>query len=276
MVPGHDSTLSAARTVAPTAFAAGRSASEWSCTSASAAILAVVIVKAWLDGHPYDLEELAELLPTGDTRVVKEGDDYYLASLRIDNRPEDVPFYAVASSVLQQVNGLARAMRDGFRPVRLTGRYTEGDQRHVVVSADVAEGRSRAYAPAIVTGRPGEPPRKAPPVGPMLLTVAGSNYDVAEVLDIMGRVEAPNWSDLYKVYEIIEHTGTLSSAMNAAAVSENRMSLFRRTANHEKASGPDARHSRSKQDPPKNPMTIEEARRLISALIQTWVESLQP
>jgi hypothetical protein len=244
--------------------------------SASATILAFVIVKAWLDGHPYDLEELAELLPTGDTRVVKEGDDYYLASSRIDNRPEDVPFYAVAPSLLQQVNGLARAMCDGFRPVRLTGRYTEGDQRHVVVSADVAEGRSRAYAVAVVAGRPGEPARQAPPKGPGSLTVAGSNNDVAEVLDIMGRVETPNWVDLYKVYEIIEHTGMLNSAMNAAAVSKNRMSLFTRTANHEKASGPDARHSRSKQDPPKNPMTIEEARRLISALIRTWVESFQP
>ena len=234
------------------------------------------MVKAWLDGHPYDLEDLAELLPTGDTRVVKEGDDYYLTSLRIDNRAEDVPFYAVAPSVLQQVNGLARAMRDGFRPVRLTGRYTEGDRRHVVVSAGVAEARSRAYAAAIVAGRPGEPAPQGRPLGPMSLTVAGSNNDVEEVLDIMGRAETPNWRDLYKVYEIIEHTGTLSSAMNSAAVSQNRMSLFMRTANHEKASGRDARHSRSKQDPPKNPMTIEEARRLISALIRTWVELLQP
>ena len=205
----------------------------------------VVIVKAWLDGHPCDLEELAKFLPTGDTRVVKEGDGYYFASLRIDNRPEDVPFYAVAPSVLQQVNGLPRAMCDGFRPVRLTGRYTEGNQGHVVVSADVAESRSRAYAGAIVTG-PGESTQQPHPAGPMSLTVAGSNNDVEEVLDIMGRAEAPNWGDLYKVSEIIDHTGTLSSVMNAAAVSENR-----------------------KQDPPTNPMTIDEARRLIGALIRT-------
>ena len=54
----------------------------------------------------------------------------------------------------------------------------------------------------------------------------------AEVLVIMGRVESPSRVDPYKVYEIIEHTGTLDSTMNAAAVSKNRMSLFTGTGNH--------------------------------------------
>jgi hypothetical protein len=232
-------------------------------------------MKAWLDGHQYDLEDLAQLLPTGDTRVVKEGDEYYLESLSIDNQPEHVPFYTAAQPVLQQVNGLARIMIDGFRPVRLTGRYTDGDQRHVVVSADVAEARAKAYAAAVITDT-GEPALEAPSAGPAVLAVAGANNDVEEALDIMGRAERLNWGDLYKVYEIIEHAGALSSAMNATGVSKNRVSLFTRTANHEKASGPDARHSRSKQDPPKNPMAIEEAWRLISTLLRSWAESVQP
>jgi hypothetical protein len=38
--------------------------------------LVTVAVKAWLEGHEFDLEDLATLLPTGDTRVIKEGDGY--------------------------------------------------------------------------------------------------------------------------------------------------------------------------------------------------------
>jgi hypothetical protein len=46
-----------------------------------------VIVKAWLEGHQFDLDALAELLPAGDTRVVLDGDGYYLTATEIDNRP---------------------------------------------------------------------------------------------------------------------------------------------------------------------------------------------
>lgn len=53
-------------------------------------------VKAWLEGHQFDLDDLVALLSTGDTRVVKDGDAYYLLSAEIDSRPAGVPFYEVA------------------------------------------------------------------------------------------------------------------------------------------------------------------------------------
>jgi len=33
-------------------------------------------VKAWLEGHQFDLEDLVQLLPSGDVRVVREDDAY--------------------------------------------------------------------------------------------------------------------------------------------------------------------------------------------------------
>jgi hypothetical protein len=107
-----------------------------------------VNVKAWLAGHPFDLPTLTELFASGDTRVVKEGEDYAPTSTEIDNRPDGVPFYAVAPVVLQRVNGLARVLRgDDYRPVGLSGRYQEGDGNHTVASADVAEARGRRTRP---------------------------------------------------------------------------------------------------------------------------------
>ena len=43
-------------------------------------------VRTWLKGNDFDLQDLATLLPCGDTRVVKEGERYYLASTEIDQR----------------------------------------------------------------------------------------------------------------------------------------------------------------------------------------------
>jgi hypothetical protein len=52
-----------------------------------------VTVKAWLEGHQCDLQDLAELLSSGDVRVVREDDSYYLTSPKIDNPPQGATFY---------------------------------------------------------------------------------------------------------------------------------------------------------------------------------------
>ena len=88
--------------------------------------LSSVTVKAQLRGHDFDLQDLADLLPSGDTCVVKDVDGHYLTSAEIDDRPEGVPFYEVAPRVLRRVNGLARARKPNFEPVELNGHYTEG------------------------------------------------------------------------------------------------------------------------------------------------------
>jgi hypothetical protein len=109
--------------------------------------LVAVIVKAWLDGDRIDLDTLAEVLPAGDTWVACDDDGFYLTAAEIDNRPAGVRFYEVAPVVLQRVNGLARVLSSGYRPVRLNGRYQEGDRRHPVVQAGCAEARAQAMSP---------------------------------------------------------------------------------------------------------------------------------
>jgi hypothetical protein len=106
------------------------------------------------------------------------------------------------------------------------------------------------------------------------LALAAGNRDVVEALEIMGRPERPNFAELYRVYEIIEHAGALRAAMRSAAVPETSRMLFTRTVKHPDASGADARHARSRQVPPKSPMTIEEARTMISQLLAAWMNSL--
>lgn len=228
-------------------------------------------VKAWLEGHQFDLDSLVQLLPTGDTRVMSDGDGYYLTATEIDNRPAGVPFYEVAPRILQRVNGLARVKNAGYRPVRLSGRYQEGERRHQVVQVGTAACRAQVMpVTVLINGRPGPSP---PPPGPAYAALAGCDSDVADVLGIMGHPEPPNWVELYKIYEIVEHTGRLKAAMDAAGISSRRISLFSRTACHPDAGGPDARHGRSRQDPPKNPMPIAKAREMIGDLVRAWMDS---
>jgi hypothetical protein len=106
------------------------------------------------------------------------------------------------------------------------------------------------------------------------MELARQNDDVAEALAIMGGSESLGWVDLYKVYEIVSATSAFESAKSAAGLSSNKMSLFTRTANHQKAAGTGARHARLSTDPPAMPMPIEEARAVIGRLVSAWMEEL--
>jgi len=73
-------------------------------------------MKARLDGHEFDLQDLADWLPSGDIRVAKD-DMGYLSAAVIDNPPEGKTFYEAAQDLLPIVNGMGRLKSAKFRPV---------------------------------------------------------------------------------------------------------------------------------------------------------------
>jgi hypothetical protein len=229
-------------------------------------------MKAWLEGHEFDLEDLARLLPTGDVRVIKEDNGFYLTAAELDNPTPGRAFHEVAEELLVRVNGVGRLMRDGFSPVALKGHYEHGSVSLVLSAATV---RVRAHISATVTvyDSDSNPVPQPPPASPAYIALAAQNPNVAEVLEIMGRPDPLRLADLYKVYEIIKHSGALNRAMNSAGVSEATTRLFTRTANHPEASGDAARHARSRDQPPARPMTLDEARARVRSLVSAWLDS---
>lgn len=225
-------------------------------------------VKAWLNGHPFDLDALVALLPSGDTQVVRDDDgSYYLTAKEIDGRPAHMAIDEAAAGVLQRVNGLARVHDPGYRPVALAGRYQEKAGALQVHVTD--EVRIRDEITVFLGGERLAPP---PSSGPVHAALAESDPAVADALAIMGQPEPLNWAELYKVYEIIEHTGQLTSVGARAGIASAELERFRRTANHPAAVGLDARHGRSKTQPPKSPMPIGDARLMMSSMMRIWMD----
>ena len=93
-------------------------------------------VKAWLTGHEFDLAVLAELLQSGQVRVRKDGQGYFLSSDKLDNLNPGTELHERASQLLGMANGLARATHSDFQPVSLAGTFSDGDHIHSVVVAD--------------------------------------------------------------------------------------------------------------------------------------------
>ena len=249
-----------------------------------------VTVKAWLKGHQFDLETLADLFSAGDVRVIKVGDEYCLTGVEMDSPPEGLNFYDVSATVLQRVNGIARTLRpNDYRPVELVGRYQVADDRHEVVQAEGAEVRERAESVSVVVATAtleargqlkvvavttgGAAPATAAQPTPMYMALAAQHADVAETLALMGKGE-PDWSDLYKVYEIVRDNLRPAKIEDKGWATKHEQSEFTGTANRPDVSGADARHARMPGGPPTHTMTLHEARQFIGDLVIQWVGSL--
>ena len=242
----------------------------WDCPVLQYA--AAVTTKAWLEGHRFDLETLATLLPSGDVRVIEENEKYYLSSPQLDNPPPGETFFDVARELLTLVNGIGALMASGFSPVELTDHYDRADGVHVVGATARLVGRGHMTATATVLDAHGNPKPPPPPPAPAYISLAAGNQDVAEVLQLLAKPDGPSFADLYKIHEIVEHTGHGKSALGSAGISKAAMSRFTRTANHQAASGSGSRHARSSEQPPKDPMTVDEARTMIRQLVTEWLK----
>ena len=140
------------------------------------------------------------------------------------------------------------------------------------MQAETIEVRAKAYAATVVTSSDGKLTPQPPPLGPRHAAVQDAN--VAEALAILGKPTPLGWVELYKVYEIVRASGVLHTAADAAGLKPSDVKLFTHTANHPEASGDEGRHARTQQQPPKNPMPIEQARDLVSRLVRAWLDSL--
>jgi len=203
--------------------------------------------KAWLEGHQFDLDDLAQLLATGDVRVVHDADEngYYLSAPEVDNSPHGKTFYEVAQRLLSHINGIGRVNKADFRPVQLSGRYSTPTGVHMVVAPAAAEIRLHIHVAGVVTGPDGQPKPDPPSPWPNRFALAATHNAVAEVLDIMGSPEPLGFVELYKVHEIIRDAIKPKKIPELGWATKADDSAFTRSANRADVSGSSARHARN-------------------------------
>jgi hypothetical protein len=165
--------------------------------------------KAWIEDHRFDLEALGELFGGGDPLVAQdESGNYHVESIMLQDSDSRIDANG-AQILIKRINGSGRAADSGFQPVVPTGRYTNPNGSATVVAGGaVAMGRMKVKATAVVTDSNGNTVSDPPsaPKGPRYMELASRDPDVADALRVLGNPESLDWYDIYKVWEIVEHT----------------------------------------------------------------------
>jgi hypothetical protein len=140
---------------------------------------------------------------------------------------------------------------------------------------------ARAHVSAVVIHADGTqttPPRPAVEYAQL----ADKHPDVKDALAILGKPGRPNWVDLYKVFEIVRDNVDSTrlgkgdkekKLVDTGWVTRPDLKTFGTSANHQLASGDDARHARM-PGAPKRVMSLEEGTQFIRDLVGRWLSEL--
>lgn len=102
--------------------------------------------------------------------------------------------------------------------------------------------------------------------------LAGKDEKVAELASLLNGGD--DWVNLNRIYEFIKDNRGDDTLADRGWLSGNKQGDFTKTANNRNAIGDEARHG-WEGEPISDPMTIEEAQRLIDSLVDDWLHYRQ-
>lgn len=217
-----------------------------------------------LEGEEKDLRFLSEILRSPHLSVSEEKGAFILRSSSFNPDPALNDVHKLSTSLVEVLNGAAKVYNRTFQgaTVKAVVRIREDGktERHVRLTALPRQFEFTAF------------PRRDDLIE-CWFSIGQQNESVARALTLYGSLEH-NWRNLYMVLEVMEDdVGGEESLSEKGWVSAKEISRFKHTANSFRAIGREARHATVAFQPPKGPMSLREAERLIGTLLMRWLES---
>ena len=224
------------------------------------------------DVEKSDFDNLSNLLGSSDEfSLITENSKYYLTSSRWESLTNTSDVYGEATKLLQDISAVAMIYFTGFpllKPDIICQVDEEGKrQRWVALSATIM----------------------LPPASFSIQLEGGQDIipslefeswrKLAEEDEIVKNVFRQitdfehNWINFYNVYEIVKKDAGKKNKIERIEqwITKKKISQFTHTANSQIAIGDDARHGVDQNAPPKEPMSLSEAKALIMTLLQKWL-----
>lgn len=228
-----------------------------------------------LIGDLNDLRQLTWSFTGQNLQIIESEGKFYLKSSRFDEIDDAGEVRRVSKELTEMLSG-GSILRLGTKAaIKVGGIYKlENRGRSVYVETNVISASARIFTAATVIRKDGsiEVSNPADPIKDWLFA-AQENPAVVDVMKLLN-VKEQDWSNLYRIYEIIEDDVAGPTEMaRIGDVSKAELRRFKHTANSRKASGLKSRHPVETTDPPKNPMTLNDAKSMIFNIVETWLNT---
>ena len=235
-----------------------------------------VQVQGWVS----DLEHLARHFTATRSRVVKDdrGDGYLYESdaFSVCQGSEDV--LNVANEDFRVLSGVLKLVRDSPEALRSGAVYRlnakGGRDAFVHIHASVHARAEFGEVTVTTTDSAGktvvrhEPPPRTIAVSKLAFT----DVAVAKAMRLLAGSDHKSWVGMYRIHEVIESDlGGQHALMKQGWGSAKDLKRFKHSANSVEVGGDAARHGKEVDQPPTNPMSIDEAAAYLTYVLQSWL-----
>jgi hypothetical protein len=235
-----------------------------------------------VQGWNSDPEHLARHSASTPFLVSKDGRDgcflYESDSFATCQTSEEV--LELADDELLVLSGVLKRMRDSPQPLRTGAVYRRNAAGGRDVFVHIHEGiQVRAEVGEVtvtVTDADGNVINRPAPL-PRTVTVAqlaASDILVAKVMRLLAAPDYKSWVGMYRMHEVIEaDVGSENALKKRGWGSTQDLKRFKHSANSVTVAGDSARHGKEVQQPPKHPMSVDEAAAYLNYVLQSWLSS---
>lgn len=229
-----------------------------------------------------DLEHLARHFTSAHASVFRdERDDSYLYhSQAFDGCETSEKVLVTADEEFAVLSGVLKFVRNSHEPV-LPGtvhKHFENGRRDVFVHMRETLQLRAEFGEVTVTVTDAQGnlvQQPAPP--PRTVTISALAMNDAAVTKAMRLFAAPDvktWVGLYRLHEVIEaDVGGEHALGKRDWGSRHDLKRFKHSANSVKVAGDTARHGKEQEQPPSNPMALDEAVAYVNYVLHAWLAS---
>jgi hypothetical protein len=235
-----------------------------------------------VQGWTSDLEHLARHFVSTSFRVSKDERDggflYESDSFAACQTSEEV--LKLANDELCVLSGVLKMVRDSPEPLRTGAVYRRNAAGgrdiflHIQETLHVrAEFGEVAVTVTDVDGniitRLAPPPRTV-----TIAQLAATDTSVAKAMRLLAAPDHKSWVGMYRIHEVIEaDVGSESALKKRGWGSAHDLKRFKHSANSVTVAGDSARHGKEVEQPPKHPMSVDEAAAYLNYVLQLWLSS---
>jgi hypothetical protein len=233
-----------------------------------------------VQGSQFDLEHLKKYF-TSAPMLVRADDrsaGFLYESEKFLSCATSVEVLEVAAQELLILSGILKLVRDATEPLRTGAVYRANAAGGRDVFEHIHEGVSARSEAGIVgvttTDKEGNvvsvPP--PPPRTIALSKLALADDTVAKAMRLIAATDSNSWVNLYRIHEVVEaDMGGEHSLKKRAWGSSRDLKRFKHSANSVTVAGDRARHGKETDQPPAQPMSLDEANAYVNYVVHAWL-----
>ena len=237
--------------------------------------------RVYLEGDDFDLKTLSGVF-NSDSEIVKEDNQFYLISNSFDGVKDSKVIRKIAKDKIEAINAFSRAslgLRNTFTPLSISHvKKLEKNSKtgEIEATADIVL-RDNVDFKERLTARELDEKEN-------IITESKTGMGIREYFELSNqREEVENfigylmkrnsWKNYYNIIEYIQDNldETEKNIVDLGLISKTKKEILEKTANDTATLGADARHGNKKINS-ENPMTFDEATKVIDNLIKNWLD----